>query len=80
MKIRLRLYADFEDKMPADVDEGGAALLELPEGGRVADVLDRFQIPYEEAYVILLNGRHAQEDTPLSEGAELCVFPAVVGG
>lgn len=80
MKIRLRLYADFEEKMPPEVDGEGAAGIEVPEGALVRDVLDRFEIPYEAAYVILLDGRHAPKETPLIEGGELCVFPAIVGG
>ncbi len=80
MKIRLRLYADFEEKMPKKVDEDGTTVLELPEDTLIRDVLDRFEIPYEDAYVILLNGRHAAKEIPLSEGVELCIFPAVVGG
>ncbi len=80
MRVRLRLYADFAEKMPLGVDEEGAAWIDLPEGTRVADVLDRFRIPHPEAYVILLEGRHARKDAPLFEGAELCIFPAIVGG
>lgn len=80
MKVRLRLYADFEDKMPPAEDEEGAATITLPEGTRVADVLDRFGIPHEEAYIVLLDGRHARKDESLWEGAEMCVFPAIVGG
>lgn len=80
MKIRLRLYADFEEKMPAQLEEDGSARLQLPQGALVKDVLDIYGIPYEEAYVILLNGRHAPKDTPLADGGELCIFPAIVGG
>lgn len=80
MKIRLRLYASFEEKMPEVTGEDGSTILELPEGTIIRDILDRFEIPYEEAYVILLNGRHAKKEDSLSEGVELCIFPAVVGG
>ena len=80
MKIRLRLYADFEEKMPSGLEEDGSARLDLPEGSLVKDVLDRYGISYEEAYVILLDGRHAPKETPLREDGELCVFPAIVGG
>ncbi|MEE9275147.1 MAG: MoaD/ThiS family protein [bacterium] len=80
MKIRLRLYAGFAEKMPSEVDEEGAARLSLDEGARIRDVLDRFQIPHEEAFIVLVNGRHARKDATLSEGEELCVFPAIVGG
>ncbi|MBT3351110.1 MAG: MoaD/ThiS family protein [Nitrospinaceae bacterium] len=80
MNIRLRLYADFEDKMPAELEEDGSAGLEVPPNALVKDVLDTYGIPYEEAYVILLDGRHAPKETPLIDGCELCIFPAIVGG
>ncbi|MDP7385058.1 MAG: MoaD/ThiS family protein [Nitrospinota bacterium] len=80
MKILLRLYANFEEKMPAEVDSEGNATLELEEGTCVAEVLDLLQIPHREAYAILLYGRHAKLDAVLFEGAELTIFPAIVGG
>lgn len=80
MKIRLRLYASFEEKMPEVTEEDGSTILELPEGTVIREILDRFEIPYKEAYVILLNGRHAKKENLLLEGSELCIFPAVVGG
>lgn len=80
MRIKLLLFADFAEKMPAETDAGGMAPLDLPEGARISDVLDRFEIPHPEAYVILLDGRHAVPAAPLHEGAELAIFPAIVGG
>ena len=80
MRIRVRLYADFAEKMTSEVDGEGAAHMEFSDGTRVADVLDHFRIPHEDAFIILLDGRHALPDSPLREGAELSVFPAIVGG
>ncbi len=80
MRIRLQLFADFAEKMPPGQDAAGAAEIVLPEGARVSDVLDRFGIPHEEAYIVLLDGRHAKKSAPIPEGAELCVFPPIVGG
>ena len=80
MKIRLRLYASFEEKMPGAIDAEGAAAVDFPTGTRVGDVLDHFGIPYEEAFITLVDGRHARKDMLLAEGAELSVFPAIVGG
>ena len=80
MKIRLKLFADFADKMPAEQDAEGVAEITLPEGASVYDVLDRFKIPYEEAYIVLLDGRHAKKSVVIPEGSELCVFPPIVGG
>ncbi len=80
MKIRLKLFADFAEKMPPEQDPEGAAEITLPEDARVYDVLDRFEIPYEEAYIVLLDGRHAKKSAVIPEGSELCVFPPIVGG
>ncbi len=80
MKIRIKLFADFAEKMPPETDADGTAEIALPEGARVYDVLDRFEIPYEEAYIVLLDGRHAKKSVRLPEGCELCVFPPIVGG
>ena len=56
------------------------AEITLPEDARVYDVLDRFEIPYEEAYIVLLDGRHAKKSVVIPAGSELCVFPPIVGG
>ena len=80
MKIRIKLFADFADKMPTEQDAEGVAEITLPEGASVYDVLDRFEIPYEEAYIVLLDGRHAKKSVVIPEGSELCVFPPIVGG
>ena len=61
MKIRIKLFADFAEKMPPGKDPDGVAEITLPEGAKVYDVLDRFEIPYEEAYIVLLDGRHAKK-------------------
>ncbi len=80
MNIRIKLFADFAEKMPSDQDAEGAAEITLPEGAKVYDVLDRFEIPYEEAYIVLLDGRHAKKSVVIPAGSELCVFPPIVGG
>ena len=80
MKLRVMLFADFAEKMPPEQDMNGAAEIAMPEGATVGDVLDRFDIPHETAYTILLDGRHAKKSVPIPEGAELCVFPPIVGG
>ena len=80
MRIRIKLFADFAEKMPPGKDPDGVAEITLPEGAKVYDVLDRFKIPYEEAYIVLLDGRHAKKSAVIPEGSELCVFPPIVGG
>lgn len=66
--------------MPGETDAGGAAWMDFPAGTRVGDVLDHFGIPHEEAFITLVDGRHARKDMLLAEGTELSIFPAIVGG
>ena len=80
MRIRLKLFANFAEKMPPEQDAEGVAEITLPDGARVSDVLDRFEIPHEEAYIVLLDGRHAKKSAEVPAGSELCVFPPIVGG
>ncbi len=80
MKIRLKLFADFSKKMPPEQDANGVAEIALPDTTRVCDVLDLFEIPHEEAYIVLLDGRHAKKSALIPDGAEICVFPPIVGG
>ena len=80
MNVRFRFYASLEEKMPSTKTADGFADLELPDDALIKDVLDMFDIPYEEVYVILIDGRHASMETHLSESVELCIFPPIVGG
>jgi len=80
MNIRLRLYANLEEKMPSSKTADGFVDLALPDDALIKDVLDMFDISYEEVYVILIDGRHASMETPLTASAELCIFPPIVGG
>tara|TARA_Y100000590_G_C15223523_1_gene827182 strand:+ start:329 stop:571 length:243 start_codon:yes stop_codon:yes gene_type:complete len=80
MEIIIGLFANFENKMPKDQDTEGRAKIEIPKGSDVSFVLKIFDIPEEEAYIVLVNGRHAKKNVILSEGDEMFVFPAIVGG
>jgi molybdopterin synthase sulfur carrier subunit len=77
MKITFRLFADLRSYFPlAD----GFGELDLDEASTVRTVSDVLGIPTETERVILLNGRHAKENTRLSEGDTLTFFPPMTGG
>lgn len=44
------------------------------------EVLDYFQIPYEEVAIYLINGRNAALDDDIKEGDVVAIFPPVGGG
>jgi len=53
-----------------------------PKGTTVAGVIIETGIPVERfpIGVIMVNGRHVEEDTPLKDGDILSLFPKVGGG
>ena len=80
MEIIIGLFANFEDKMPKEQDSEGRSKIEIPKGSSVSYVLKVFNIPEEEAYIVLVNGRHAKKNAILTKNDEMFVFPAIVGG
>ena len=54
--------------------------MELPEGLLSGDLLDDLGIVRKEVGILLVNGKHANEDTTLNAGDVVAVFPAIGGG
>jgi molybdopterin converting factor small subunit len=77
MKVEVRLYATLRRY---GSPEQAPLRLDVPEGSRVARVLEILSIPSGEERVILLNGRPADDGSALHEGDRLVLFPPVAGG
>jgi molybdopterin synthase catalytic subunit len=76
MMVSVRLFAGLRERAGADVVE-----LELPEGGRVVDALERLGAVTNGVPVVMaVNREYAAEDTPLGPGDELALIPPVSGG
>jgi molybdopterin synthase catalytic subunit len=76
MMVSVRLFAGLRERAGAEVVE-----LELPEGGRVADVLKRLgEVTDGVPVVMAVNQEYAVEDTMLEPGDELALIPPVSGG
>ncbi|MFN3975343.1 MAG: molybdopterin converting factor subunit 1 [Dehalococcoidia bacterium] len=81
MRIRVRLFALYRERLGAD-----ALTLEVPEGGRVADVLhaltQRFPrlLPLVDNTRVAVNHEFAEPSQVLSEGDEVALIPPVSGG
>jgi MoaE-MoaD fusion protein len=74
--VRIRLFAILRERADADELE-----LELPEGARVRDVLERIG-PLADGVplVMAVNREYADADAPLQAGDELALIPPVSGG
>jgi molybdopterin synthase catalytic subunit len=77
MQVHVRLFAGLRERA------GGSEqiALELPEGARVQDALDRLaELSNGLPVVMAINRQYADADQPLREGDELALIPPVSGG
>jgi molybdopterin converting factor small subunit len=80
MKIEVRLFANLRTYLPPGSD-GTKAVLELPAGTRLCDVIDRLGIPPQLAQLVMIDGLHeTNRDRVLSDCAVISIFPPVAGG
>ncbi len=76
MHVRVRLFAVLRERAGADEIE-----LELPEGARVSDALERVQTLTQGVPVVMaVNQDYAEASEPLNAGDELALIPPVSGG
>jgi molybdopterin synthase catalytic subunit len=76
MEVRVRLFAALRERAGRDVVE-----LELPEGARVADALQRLETVTNGVPVVMaVNHEYADADASLHEGDEVALIPPVSGG
>ena len=76
MVVRVRLFAALRERA------GGSEVeIELPEGARVQDALDRLRdVAGDLPVVMAVNRNYADADSPLAAGDELALIPPVSGG
>lgn len=74
MKITVKLFATLRD------GRFSAETREFPQGSTAGNVIGQLGLRDEEAALILVNGRHGEPDTALSEGDTVALFPPIGGG
>jgi molybdopterin converting factor small subunit len=79
MMIRVKLIANYRDQLPSEA-KNGVVELDVSDGTTVYDAISRFDIPLDEASVIVLNGLTVDMSTPLKEGDMVTAFSAIAGG
>ena len=79
MKISIKLLATYRKYLPEGV-KGNSCEIEISSGSSVVDVLDLFDISYDEINVILVNGQVPDPNHTLEDGDVVCAFPAIAGG
>jgi len=83
MKIRVKLYATLGKYLPEGAIRNEADM-EVAEGTRVAELIERLELPLEYCHLVLVNGVYLapgeRADAALSEGDALAIWPPVAGG
>ncbi|MCF7955450.1 MAG: MoaD/ThiS family protein [Phycisphaerae bacterium] len=74
MLLEVRLFATFRQER-FKVKE-----MQLPEGLLLGGLLTKLDISKKDVGILLVNGRHSNEDVILNAGDTVAIFPAVGGG
>jgi len=83
MQVQLELYASLMRYLPPEAVRHRVRL-DVPPGTTAGALLDRYQVPREQAHLVLRNGvflhRQERESTALEEGDLIAAWPPVAGG
>lgn len=78
MRVEVHLHAELARLAP---EHHGVLELDVPDGARVADVLQRFALDDQRRRVIVgINGESARPEQVLFEGARVDVLTPMAGG
>ena len=77
MQVHVDTYANLRQYSPAG---RGSFDLTLNSDATVSCIIDALNIPCAVKIVILVNGRHAAEDTRLKAADKITLFPPIEGG
>jgi thiamine biosynthesis protein ThiS len=84
MIITLKLFAILAFHLPSESRRANQALVEVPDGATVQEVVERFRVPPTQCALTLVNGVFIQRDAwaarVLEPGDVLAIWPPVGGG
>lgn len=79
MQLEVRLFCGLESCVPG-ARFGQPIQVELPEGANGYDLLEKLNIPREQAFSLMVNGVHKGFDVVFAKGDRVSIFPPVGGG
>lgn len=79
MRVTLKLFATFRDFLPQHTIHSGLQM-DVNERATVQALLQALRVPEDLPRIVLVNGRHASEDSFLRAGDVVAVFPPLIGG
>jgi sulfur carrier protein ThiS len=82
MILTFKLYASLSEYLPPG-SHNQQIKVDVAEDTTPVMLLERYGVPLTEVHLVLVNGVFvppSERNTPLSEGDQLAVWPAVAGG
>ena len=79
MTVTVRLFATFRDFLPQHASRSGLQM-EVHEHDTVQALIQVLGVPDELPKIVLVNGQHASENSVLTNGDIVSVFPPLIGG
>jgi molybdopterin converting factor small subunit len=79
VKIFITLSTTLRGRVP-DYDPEQGLTLEADGPATVRTLAETLGLPLKEVKVVMLNGRHADLEDPVTDGDQVALFPAVGGG
>ena len=83
IRVELKLFATLMRYLPAGARRH-SVVVELPEGITIYELMDRFNVPREQAHLVVRNGVYVhfseRETYKLQEGDVIALWPPVAGG
>jgi molybdopterin converting factor small subunit len=79
VKVTVKLFATFRDFLPQHAVRS-ALRLDVDEPQTVQALLKTLCVPDDLPRIVLVNGLHMSEDSLLTDGNVVSVFPPLIGG
>jgi sulfur-carrier protein len=77
--VTVRLFATFRDFLPQHAKRSGLQI-EVREHDTVQALIKELGVPDDLPKIVLVNGQHASENSVLTNGDIVTVFPPLIGG
>jgi len=77
MRIEVHLHAELARLAP---EQRGVLKLDMPDGTRVADLLQRFALGNHHRIIVGINGQAAAHEQELVDGARIDLLTPMAGG
>lgn len=79
MTVTLKLFATFRDFLPRHAIRSGLQM-DVHEHDTVQVLMQALGVPDDLPRIVLVNGQHATENSFLTDGDIVSVFPPLIGG